>query len=226
MSVDPVRQAVGELAEIVHGHVMETDHLIARQRAAEFHGNGPLARLDALLVETRASRVEADARAAAALAALSADPSIPESTVVFTEVTDEQAAAIEAEEAARNAPLPIPLEYYPQRAKAGTDVEKLLESSAEPDSEGHERRVAAEALLTMEAVTPETTLAGAPATEAASAPSTVVAPIASAPPGVTQTTAERERESTDEFVDAQTGSQPDVSVTSEPPPRETPEKPP
>ena len=225
-SADPVRQAMDDLTEVIHGHVMETDHMIARQRAAEFHGTGPLARLDALLEKTKASRVEAEARATAELAELNADPSIPESTVVFTEVTDEQAAAIEAEEAARNVPPPIPLEYHPQRAEAGTHVEKPLESSAEAGSEGQERRVAAEALLTMEAVTPRTTSAGVPATEAASAPSTAVAPIAPAPQGVPQTTVERERESTDEFVDAQTGSQPDVRATSEPPARETPEKPP
>ena len=51
--------------------------------------------------------------------------------------------------------------------------------------------------------------------------------IADTPPEeVPQTTTERERESSDEFVDAPTGSQPDVNVTSEPPARETQEKPP
>ena len=89
-----MRQAVDKLSEILHEHEMTTDHMLARQRAEEFHGTGPITLLDALLVETRALRVEAEARAAAALAEWSADPSIPESTVVFTEVTDEQAAAM------------------------------------------------------------------------------------------------------------------------------------
>ena len=110
---DSVRQEIDELTEIMHDDVMTTDHMLARQRADDFHGTGPLARMDAILEQTEAMRVRAEARAAAALAKLSADPSIPSSTVVIAEVTEEQAAAIQAEEAAKNAPPVIPLEYHP-----------------------------------------------------------------------------------------------------------------
>ena len=83
-----------------------------------------------------------------------------------------------------------------------------------------------EALPTIDASTSETTSVGAPATEAASAPSSMDAQTAPAPEEVLQAATDRGRESADEFVDAQTGSQPDVNATSEPLPRATPEKPP
>ena len=130
---------------------------------------------------------------------------------MITELTEEQVDAMIAEEAARNAPPVLALEHHPQP-----------ESTSETGPEKTEQQRAAETLLSLEAAQHRATSA-----ETAPVEEERALMIADAPPEeVPQTTAERERESTDEFVDAQTGSQPDVSVTSEPLARETPEKPP
>ena len=109
-----------------------------------------------------------------------------------------------AEEAARHAPPVLALEHHPQP-----------ELTSETGPENTEQQRAAEALLSLEAAQHIATSA-----ETAPVEEERTLTIADASPeDVPQTTAERERESTDEFVDAQTGSQPDVSATSEQPAR-------
>ena len=196
------------LSEVMRGHVMDMDHMLARRRADEHHGVGPLARLDKILKETEEAHAKAKAVNAAVKAKWIAEHSGPESTVVITELTDEQVDAIIAEEAARNSPPVLPLEHHPQpEPTSGTGPENA------------EQQRAAEALLSLEAA-PQ----GATSAETAPGEEERVLTIAVAPlEDVPQTTAERERESTDEFVDAQTGSQAEVSSTSEPLARETPD---
>ena len=109
-----------------------------------------------------------------------------------------------AEEAARHTPLVLALEHHPQP-----------ESTSDTGPENAEQHRAVEALLSMEMASQ-----GATSAETAPVEEERALTIADAPPeDAPQTTVERERESTDEFVDAQTGSQPDVSATSEQPAR-------